>query len=121
MRVIILGLCGLVAGFALMPVASGMSLLLVATALLAGGFGLCNPALNSLISRRAPTDSQGAALGVAQSGASLARILGPAFAGAVFSLLGRHAPYIIGALLLLFALGIAWRMMQSSDVDAAEQ
>ena len=121
MRVIILGLCGLVAGFALMPVASGMSLLLVATALLAGGFGLCNPALNSLISRRAPTDSQGAALGVAQSGASLARILGPAFAGAVFSSLGRHAPYIIGALLLLFALGIAWRMMQSSDVDAEEQ
>ena len=121
MRVIILGLCGLVAGFALMPVASGMSLLLVATALLAGGFGLCNPALNSLISRRASSDSQGAVLGVAQSGASLARILGPAFAGAVFSLLGRHAPYIIGALLLLFALGIAWRMIQSSDVDAAEQ
>ena len=121
MRVIILGLCGLVAGFALMPVASGMSLLLVATALLAGGFGLCNPALNSLISRRASSDSQGAVLGVAQSGASLARILGPAFAGAVFSLLGRHAPYIIGALLLLFALGIAWRMMQSSDVDAEKQ
>ena len=118
MRVIILGLCGLVAGFALMPVASGMSLLLVATALLAGGFGLCNPALNSLISRRASSDSQGAVLGVAQSGASLARILGPAFAGAVFSSLGRHAPYIIGALLLLFALGIAWRMIQSSDVDA---
>jgi len=121
MRVIILGLCGLVAGFALMPVASGMSLLLVATALLAGGFGLCNPALNSLISRRASSDSQGAVLGVAQSGASLARILGPAFAGAVFSSLGRHAPYIIGALLLLFALGLAWRMMQSSDVDAEKQ
>ena len=121
MRVIILGLCGLVAGFALMPVASGMSLLLVATALLAGGFGLCNPALNSLISRRASSDSQGAVLGVAQSGASLARILGPAFAGAVFSSLGRHAPYIIGALMLLFALGIAWRMMQSSDVDAEKQ
>ena len=121
MRVIILGLCGLVAGFALMPVASGMSLLLVATALLAGGFGLCNPALNSLISRRSSSDSQGAVLGVAQSGASLARILGPAFAGVVFSLLGRHAPYIIGALLLLFALGLAWRMMQSSDVDAEKQ
>ena len=118
---IILGLCGLVVGFSLMPAASGMSLLLVATALLAGGFGLCNPALNSLISRRASSDSQGAVLGVAQSGASLARILGPAFAGAVFSLLGRHAPYIIGALLLLFALGIAWRMMQSSDVDAEKQ
>ena len=120
-RVIILGLCGLVAGFALMPVASGMSLLLVATALLAGGFGLCNPALNSLISRRGSSDSQGAVLGVAQSGASLARILGPAFAGAVFSSLGMHAPYIIGALLLLFALGIAWRMIQSSDVDVAEK
>ncbi|MFP6714858.1 MAG: MFS transporter [Alphaproteobacteria bacterium] len=114
-RVVVLGLCGLVIGFAAMPLAQNMTVLLVATALLAGGFGLCNPALNSLISRRASSESQGAALGVAQSGASLARILGPAFAGAVFSTWGRHAPYMIGAVLLLFAIWIAWRMVRASE------
>ena len=114
-RVVVLGLCGLVVGFALMPLAQDMTVLLLATALLAGGFGLCNPALNSLISLRASADSQGAALGVAQSGASLARILGPAFAGAVFSIWGRHAPYLIGAALLLVGIWIAWRLVRSSE------
>ena len=85
--------------------------------MLAGGFGLCNPALNSLISRRASADSQGAILGVAQSGASLARIFGPAFAGVTFSLFGRHMPYIIGALLLLLALWVTWRMLRKSPDD----
>ena len=116
-RVVFIGLCGLVLGFSLMPIADGLVLLLVATGLLAGGFGLCNPALNSLISRRASADSQGAILGVAQSGASLARIFGPAFAGVTFSLFGRHMPYIIGALLLLLALWVTWRMLRRSPDD----
>ena len=115
-----LGLCGLVIGFATMPIAQNLWILLGATALLAGGFGLCNPALNSLISRRASSESQGAALGVAQSGASLARILGPAFAGVVFATLGRHAPYVIGAVLLLFAVFIAWRLVRPLGSTASE-
>lgn len=119
-RVVVLGLCGLVIGFATMPIAQNLWILLGATALLAGGFGLCNPALNSLISRRASSESQGAALGVAQSGASLARILGPAFAGVVFATLGRHAPYVIGAVLLLFAVFIAWRLVRPPGSTASE-
>ena len=119
-RVVGLGLCGLVIGFAAMPLAQNMTVLLVATALLAGGFGLCNPALNSLISRRASSESQGAVLGMAQSCASLARILGPAFAGTVFGTWGRHAPYLIGAALLLIAIAIAWRMVRVSESAAPE-
>ena len=119
-RVVVLGLCGLVIGFAAMPLAQNMTVLLVATALLAGGFGLCNPALNSLISRRASSESQGAVLGMAQSCASLARILGPAFAGMVFGTWGRHAPYLIGAALLLIAIAIAWRMVRVSESAAPE-
>ena len=119
-RVVVLGLCGLVSGFAAMPLAQNMTVLLVATALLAGGFGLCNPALNSLISRRASSESQGAVLGMAQSCASLARILGPAFAGMVFGTWGRHAPYLIGAALLLIAIAIAWRMVRVSESAAPE-
>ena len=113
-RVVFVGVWALIMGFVLMPLSSNLSLLLVATALLAGGFGFCNPALNSLISQRASSAGQGAALGVAQSGASLARIMGPAFAGAIFGVWGRHAPYLAGAIILLFAAWVAWRLVQAS-------
>tara|TARA_B100000686_G_scaffold347904_1_gene437682 strand:+ start:680 stop:1597 length:918 start_codon:yes stop_codon:yes gene_type:complete len=112
-RVIFVGVWGLIVGFVLMPISSSLGLLLVATALLAGGFGFCNPALNSLISRRASASGQGAALGVAQSGASLARIMGPTFAGVIFGIWGRHAPYVAGAIILLFAAWVAWRLVRA--------
>ena len=96
-----------------MPLSSGLGVLLVATALLAGGFGFCNPALNSLISRRASSVGQGAALGVALSGASLARIMGPAFAGAIFGIWGRHSPYLAGAAILLVAVWVAWKLIRT--------
>ena len=112
-RVIFVGVWALIMGFVLMPLSSNLSLLLVATALLAGGFGFCNPALNSLISRRASASGQGAALGVAQSGASLARIMGPTFAGVIFGIWGRHAPYLVGAIILLFAVWVAWQLVRA--------
>ena len=46
------------------------------------GFGLNNPALYGLISRASPAEEQGAYLGLNQSVASLARVVGPAMAGA---------------------------------------
>ena len=112
-RVIFVGIWALIMGFVLMPLSSNLSLLLLATALLAGGFGFCNPALNSLISRRASASGQGAALGVAQSGASLARIMGPTFAGVIFGIWGRHAPYLVGAIILLFAVWVAWQLVRA--------
>ena len=50
------------------------------------GFAFINPSVSALISRRAATDRQGEVLGVNQSFASLARILGPLAGMTLFSL-----------------------------------
>ena len=55
---------------------------------LALGMGAMQPSLNSLISRRTGAEEQGEVMGVAQSVASLSRVLGPLLAGALFAGLG---------------------------------
>jgi predicted MFS family arabinose efflux permease len=71
---------------------------------LACGLGLSQPSVASLISRAAAADMQGGALGVSQSAASLARVLGPAIGGALFQQVAPAAPYFIAAALSLCAL-----------------
>ena len=83
---------------------------LVATGLLAIGMGLLNPSVTSLVSREAGSDERGGIMGVSQSASSLARILGPAVAGAVFTLWGRNAPYFLGAVLMVAVVAMAVRL-----------
>jgi DHA1 family tetracycline resistance protein-like MFS transporter len=83
---------------------------LVATGLLAIGMGLLNPSVTSLVSREAGSDERGGIMGVSQSASSLARILGPAVAGAVFTLWGRNAPYFLGAVLMAAVVAMAVRL-----------
>jgi len=100
-RVVSLAMAALAAGLSLLPQASAPVLLLPALALLSLGFGLGNPSLLSLISREAPVDLRGGAMGLSQSASSLGRILGPVWGGAAFGLLGRDWPFLSGALLLI--------------------
>jgi DHA1 family tetracycline resistance protein-like MFS transporter len=72
--------------------------------------GAMQPSLNSLISRRAGADEQGEVMGVAQSVASLSRVLGPLVAGALFAGLGRNSPFLAGTVLVVAAAAIAWRL-----------
>lgn len=64
------------------------------------GFSSVTPSLQSLLSRCASGDEQGAVLGTGQSLSSLARILGPAIG---ISLMGKSVafPYFLGAALIL--------------------
>ena len=70
---------------------------------LACGHGLSQPSVASLISRAAAADRQGGTLGVSQSAASLARVLGPALGGALFQQVAPGAPYALAAGLALSA------------------
>ncbi len=107
---ILQGAAVLLIGFVLIPLSHSLPILLVAMACLAYGASLCSPSLSSLISLRAAGNSRGSMLGVSQSAASLARILGPAAAGALFTIGGRNLPFLAGgavvALVLLVALGL---------------
>jgi DHA1 family tetracycline resistance protein-like MFS transporter len=100
---------GLAAGplAALFAPAAALPVVIVGTALLAGGLGLGQPALHGLTSRNAPADRQGAVLGAGQSCQSLARIAGPAFAGVLFADYGRHVPYLVDAVLVAAVLALA--------------
>jgi len=83
---------------------------LVATALLAIGMGMFSPAMSSLISKQAADNERGGVLGLSQSAQSLARIVGPAVAGAVYGGFGRNAPYYLGALLMVGVVAFAVRL-----------
>ncbi len=63
----------------------GLTALLTVTAFLAIGNSIASPALTSLASIVADESEQGRALGVMQSGASLARAIGPALGGVLLN------------------------------------
>jgi DHA1 family tetracycline resistance protein-like MFS transporter len=67
------------------PQAGGLSALLVGTAVLAFGNALASPGLTSLASKTADQGEQGAAMGILQSGASLARVIGPIIGGVLLN------------------------------------
>jgi MFS transporter, DHA1 family, tetracycline resistance protein len=92
---------------------------LVVTGLLAIGMGLLNPSVTSLVSRIAGADERGGVMGVSQSAASLARILGPALAGGLFTLWGRNAPYYVGALLMVAVVAMALKLPRRREALAS--
>jgi DHA1 family tetracycline resistance protein-like MFS transporter len=88
--------------------------LLGVLALLAVGSGLTRPPLFGMLSILTPENEQGETLGVAQSAGSLARIVGPIFAGALFD--GHPAwPYLACALISLAAGIVAWQRLCRSE------
>ncbi|MBW8865457.1 MAG: MFS transporter [Verrucomicrobia bacterium] len=93
-----------------LPFATSLPALLVVLALLAIGSGLNRPPVFGMISLNSSAEEQGANLGVAQSFGSLARILGPIFAGTLF-FVNFKLPYLIcGGIALLTGL-FAWKYL----------
>jgi MFS family permease len=72
------------------------------------GMAMTMPCIGAIISRSTPSDKQGAMLGLNMATGSLARIVGPVVAGALFSGLGHDWPFRTGALLCLLAAAAAW-------------
>ncbi|MCE9593959.1 MAG: MFS transporter [Planctomycetes bacterium] len=100
---VLLGLGLMIVGFA-----PTFVWVIVGCVVLPFGFGLNNPSVSSLVSRASPADQQGAYLGLQQSLASLARMLGPPLAGVAFVRFGPSAPFFSAAGGLLIATSIAW-------------
>jgi MFS family permease len=93
-------------GYLLVPVASrqaSLPLLLAALLIEVTGFAFLPTALNALISRRADPARQGAVLGVNQSIASLARIVGPVLGIRLFYI-GSALPFVAAAALMSVSL-----------------
>ncbi len=111
-RLLSIGLVGIALGLAGIGMTTTVPALFAASAVLAMGFGMANPSLASLVSRRAGAGDQGMVLGVYQSAGSLARVVGPALAGVAFAQIDKSAPFLLGAAILVpVAIGV-WRMVR---------
>tara|TARA_R110000772_G_scaffold268561_1_gene396143 strand:+ start:34362 stop:35567 length:1206 start_codon:yes stop_codon:yes gene_type:complete len=120
---LIQGAAALALGIGAIPFCTQVWHLLIAMAVAAYGFSVINPAYNSLISQQVPDTDQGGVMGVTRSATTLARVLGPAWAGILFAQIGRDWPYYSGALVmaavLLLALAVpaGLRPAPSSQAD----
>ncbi|GAB6054205.1 tetracycline resistance MFS efflux pump [Magnetospira thiophila] len=107
-KLVVLGSAGLAIGLGILPLSNDLIVLSVSMVFMAGGFSLLQPSLNSLLSLSAGEENQGGIMGVMRSVATLARVVGPAWAGFLFASFGREWPYfggaIIAALVALIAL-----------------
>jgi MFS family permease len=88
-----------------------MGLLFASLAAAVVGFAFLTPSAQALVSRRTDVDKQGEILGVNQSAAALARILGPVCGVTLYKSTATHLlPYIFGAGLLLLMLPLIPRI-----------
>ncbi len=106
-KLVVYGAIAFAAGLALLPFAETLVVLIVAMSVAAFGFSIMSPSLNTLVSLQVDEANQGSALGLTRSVATFARIIGPAWAGAMFSMLGRDSPYFLGAVVILAVAAIA--------------
>jgi MFS family permease len=106
---VVAGVLLLALGFAGVPLARSVALLLLPLALAAVGRAIAQPALLSLASQAARPEERGAVLGAFQSSASLARVVGPTLGGALY-VLALPAPFWLASALLL-ALALAGRAL----------
>jgi len=115
-RLILAGGFLFIASLALMPLARGAPMLLVALFGLGVGQGLNRSSVLGLISQQVSMDEQGLVMGVAQSSGSLARILGPLIGGALYDV-SVAAPFLFASALVLVCL-LATRHILPEPVPA---
>jgi MFS family permease len=118
-RLIFGSLVLLAISLALLPMTATLLTLLLILALFAAGSGINRPPTFGLISLRTPAAEQGATLGVAQSTASMARIVGPVFANVLYA---SHAalPYLVCAGVALVASAAAWQCLCRTEQPIGE-
>ena len=95
------------AGLAGLTVAGTTLTVLAALSVTACGLGLFNPAFQTITSAQSGDEDRGLVNGLTQGASSLGRVIGPAGSGAIYQSIGTTAPFAIGAIGLLLALGVA--------------
>jgi MFS family permease len=72
------------------------------------GSGILQPVSVSMVSKYAPQSEQGAVLGLNQSLAAFARVLGPIWGGFAFDYLGFQFPFLTGAAFTFLSFLVAY-------------
>ena len=84
------------------------------------GVSSLNPSLQAMLSLSAAASEQGGTLGVGQSMAAMARILGP-ICGLVLYGYSVNLPYWSGAALMVLSLGLIWTLRTSGSEGMADE
>ncbi len=101
------GLVLLAIGLALLPLAPPVLPMVSVFTLMAIGQGISNPSLQALISQGTSEQEQGFVLGTNQSLSALARVVGPAAGGLLFTVGGPSAPFFTGAAIVGLSVWLA--------------
>ena len=104
------------AGVAISP---SVALMMAAIGVLAMGMGFNSPSMLSMVSRLADPADQGGTLGVSQSLASLARIVGPLWGGFVFDRFGHTVPFYTASALMLVACVLSVLVFRGIELHTA--
>lgn len=108
-RLILVGLGLMVLAFATIPLPRSVAILMIPLAVAAVGRGISQPPLMSVVSQVSDEGSRGIVMGVFQSCASAARVVGPIVAGGLYDR-DQAFPYWLGAGLLGVAALTALRV-----------
>jgi DHA1 family tetracycline resistance protein-like MFS transporter len=108
-KLVLIGGVLLTIGFLGFPISSwlptwNLICLIIATACISIGSSCLTPTIMSLTSQLADPSEQGSILGVTQSFASLARMIGPAVGGFAYDLAGHRSPYYFAFATMLVAM-----------------
>ena len=113
-RIIIAGLCVLIAAMLLQPLIRLPAASVMLMALLMVGHSLAFPNAGALVSRNTPPDRQGSVMGLNMASNALSRIVGPPFFGWVYALSG-DLPYYACALMIAGMIPVAWGVMRRTN------
>jgi len=104
-------LIGLIA-FLMLSILHGETWFFISLFLMSTGVAFISPTLTSLTSLHSGEQDQGFHLGVFRSSGSMARAIGPLFAGLIFFKYGSSFAYFLGALFLLIPFWFLFRVPQ---------
>jgi DHA1 family tetracycline resistance protein-like MFS transporter len=104
-HLVIAGSLILAVGFAALPAAPTVTLLVLPLVLAAVGRAILQPSLMSLVSMVGAPEQRGAVMGTFQSAASLARVVGPAAAGVLYDASPAAPFWLAAGLVSLGAVG----------------
>lgn len=114
-----LGALSLVVGLAGIPLPVHLLGLALVVLFVPVGTALLFPATTALVSRRSPRGETGQVLGVQQSIGSIARMVGPLWAGIVYQEVGQGHPFWLAAVLMLGVSLLTWRQRNGETEPAA--
>jgi MFS transporter, DHA1 family, tetracycline resistance protein len=104
------GVLAYVAGLLTVALGAHLAVTVGGLVLCGAGLGAYNPSAFALASRQSRGHDRGAVMGTYVASASLARVIGPFTAGAIYALLGPSAPFLAGACVTLPATALLQRL-----------